>query len=179
MVEIHSMSDMEAAEKAILDAKAGRDTLGGIVGCTVKGVPAGVGEPVFGKLQAMLASAMMSINAAKGFDYGDGFAAAGMRGSESVDAFYVEDGRVHTRSNHSGGIQGGISNGEDITFRVAFKPIATMPRALETVTDELESTELTVGGRHDVCVVPRAVPVVEAMAAMTILDALMIAGKLR
>lgn len=179
MVEIHSTSDMEVAEKAILDAKAGRDTLGGIVGCTVKGVPAGVGEPVFGKLQAMLASAMMSINAAKGFDYGDGFAAAGMRGSESVDAFYVEDGRVHTRSNHSGGIQGGISNGEDITFRVAFKPIATMPRALETVTDELASTELTVGGRHDVCVVPRAVPVVEAMAAMTILDALMIAGKLR
>lgn len=178
-VEIHDPSGMAAAEEAILSARAERDTLGGIVGCSIKGVPAGVGEPVFGKLQAMLAAAMMSINAAKGFDYGDGFAAAGMRGSESVDTFYAEEGRVRTRSNHSGGIQGGISNGEDITFRVAFKPIATMPRPLATVTDTLENTELTVGGRHDVCVVPRAVPVVEAMAAMTILDALMIAGKLK
>lgn len=178
-VEIHDPSGMAAAEEAILSARAERDTLGGIVGCSIKGVPAGVGEPVFGKLQAMLAAAMMSINAAKGFDYGDGFAAAGMRGSESVDTFYAEEGRVRTRSNHSGGIQGGISNGEDITFRVAFKPIATMPRPLATVADTLESIELTVGGRHDVCVVPRAVPVVEAMAAMTILDALMIAGKLK
>lgn len=177
-VAIHGRQDMEAVEKALYEAKASRDTLGGIVGCTVSGVPAGVGEPVFGKLQAMLAAAMMSINAAKGFDYGDGFAAASMRGSESVDSFYTEDGCVRTRTNHSGGIQGGISNGEDIVFRVAFKPIATLPRPLETITDTLENTTLELGGRHDICVVPRAIPVVEAMAAMTILDALMIAGRL-
>ena len=174
-VEIRNAADAQLAEDEMRRARADRDTLGGIVGCTVKGVPAGLGEPIFGKLQAMLAAAMMSINAAKGFEYGEGFAAASMRGSEQVDEFYNDGQRVRTRSNHSGGIQGGISNGENITFRVAFKPIATMPRPLNTVTDTGEATTIEVGGRHDVCVVPRAVPVVEAMAAMTILDAWLLA----
>lgn len=161
-------------EKAIREARAARDTLGGIVTCVVTGVPAGLGDPVFGKLSAMLAAAMMGINAAKGFDYGDGFAAAAMPGSKSVDLFQTDtDGRIVTASNHSGGIQGGISNGMPIVFRVAFKPIATMPVALPTVDARGQSTVIEVGGRHDVCVVPRAVPVVEAMAAMTVLDALM------
>lgn len=167
---------LEVAEKEIMEARAAGDTVGCIIGCTISGVPAGIGEPIFGKLQAQLAAAMMSINAAKGFDYGDGFAVGSMLGSESVDTFYVENGRVRTRTNHSGGIQGGISNGEDISFRVAFKPIATMPRELDTISDTLEATKITVGGRHDPCVYPRVLPVVEAMAAITILDALLIAG---
>lgn len=174
-IEIRSERDMERAEDAIREARARRDTLGGTVECIVSGAPAGLGEPVFGKLQAMLASAMMSINAAKGFEYGDGFASAASKGSEQTDEFYIDNGRVRTRTNHSGGIQGGISNGEDIRFRVAFKPIATLPRPLDTVTDSMEETTVEVGGRHDICVVPRAVPVVEAMAAMTILDALLLA----
>jgi len=165
-------------EQAISEARAERDTLGGIVSCVISGVPAGVGEPIFGKLQAMLASAMMSINAAKGFEYGDGFAAASIRGSRSVDPFISKDGIVTTTSNHSGGIQGGISNGADINFRVAFKPIATMSRPLQTVNSKGKAIELTVNGRHDICVVPRAVPVVEAMAAIVMLDALLIGGKL-
>lgn len=163
------------AERLIEEAKKNVDTIGGIVSCTIKGVPPGIGEPVFGKLQAMLASAMMSINAAHGFEYGDGFAMAAKRGSEVIDNFVPDgDGGICTSANHSGGIQGGISNGEDITFRVAFKPIATMMRPVETVDDEGNATTLQVRGRHDVCVVPRAVPVVEAMAAITILDALML-----
>lgn len=174
-VAIASPGDFRRAEEAISSARADHDTLGGIVSCIVRGVPAGLGEPVFGKLQAMLASAMMSINAAKGFEYGDGFVAATKRGSELVDSFYVENGRVRTRTNHSGGIQGGISNGEDIFFRVAFKPVATMPRPLETVGDDMRPATVEASGRHDVCVVPRAVAVVEAMAAITILDALFLA----
>lgn len=173
-VAITDAASLERADAAMRAAKADKDTLGGIVSCVIEGLPAGVGEPVFGKLQAMLASAMMSINAAKGFEYGDGFAAASLRGSESIDEFYYDGTRVRTRENHSGGIQGGISNGEAINFRVAFKPIATLPRRLATLTDTLEPTEIEIGGRHDVCVVPRAVPVVEAMAAITVLDALMI-----
>lgn len=153
------------------------DTAGALVGCTIKGVPAGFGEPVFGKLQAMLAFAIMSINAAKGFDYGDGFAAAAMKGSESTDTFYrSDDGRIRTRTNHSGGIQGGISNGEDICFRVAFKPIATLPRELETVDENGNHVTIDLRGRHDPCVAPRVLPVVEAMAAITVLDALLLAN---
>ena len=155
------------------EARKNRDTLGGIVSCRICGVPAGVGEPVFGKLQARLASAMMSINAAKGFDYGDGFEAAAMNGSDSLDIFVADGGKVRTLTNHSGGIQGGISNGNDITFRVAFKPIATMPRPLHTITSPGAATTVEVHGRHDICAVPRAVPVVEAMAAITILDAIL------
>lgn len=147
--------------------------------CRIRGVKAGVGEPIFAKLQATLASAMMSINAAKGFEYGDGFAAASMRGSECVDTFVSRNGDITTSSNHSGGIQGGISNGNDINFRVAFKPVATMPRPLETVNIRGEKEILEVRGRHDICVVPRAVAVVEAMAAMTVLDAVMIMDRRR
>ena len=162
-------------EQEIMAAKKAGDTLGGVISCIIKGLPAGVGEPIFGKLQAMLAAAMMSINAAKGFEYGDGFAAATMRGSESVDTFVSDsEGHVSTLTNHSGGIQGGISNGMPVTFRVAFKPIATMPRPLDTIDVDGKATVIEVGGRHDCCVVPRAVPVVEAMAAMTVLDALML-----
>lgn len=161
-------------QQEIEQARADGDTLGGIITCIIKGLPAGLGEPIFDKLQAMLASAMMSINAAKGFEYGDGFAAAAMRGSQSIDTFVkAENGDVITKTNHSGGIQGGISNGMPIVFRVAFKPIATMPIPLETIDKSGTSTVLTVHGRHDICVIPRAVPVVEAMASMTILDALL------
>lgn len=168
-----SARSLRTAEE-IAAVKAHRDTIGGIVECEINGVPAGLGEPVFGKLHAMLASAMMSINAAKGFDYGDGVDAAEALGSESVDNFTIENGRITTTANHSGGIQGGISNGQQIYFRVYFKPIATLPRPVDTVTDSLKPTVLEAGGRHDTCVAPRAVPVVEAMAAMTILDAMML-----
>lgn len=176
-IAIVTSDDYQRAEKAIAAARSDRDTLGGIVECIVSGVPVGLGEPVFGKLQAMLAAAMMSINAAKGFEYGDGFAAASSTGSCQTDEFRIVDGTVRTATNHSGGIQGGISNGEDIIFRVAFKPVATLPRPLATVTDTGEETTVEVGGRHDICVVPRAVPVVEAMAALVLLDACLIAGK--
>lgn len=164
--------DMEAE---ILRAKAERDTVGGTVACRISGVPAGLGEPVFGKLQAMLASAMMSINAAKGFEYGSGFDSACRRGSELIDTPYLDEtsGKVRTRTNYSGGIQGGISTGEDIYFNVAFKPVATLPRPVETIDRNGRATMLEVHGRHDPCVVPRALVVVEAMAAMTMLDALL------
>lgn len=174
-IQIGTTTNPEMFEQEILTAKAERDSVGGVIECIISGVQPGLGEPVFGKLQAMLASAMMSINAAKGFEYGDGFKAAGCRGSQQADIFHSgEDGRIHTRTNHSGGIQGGISNGEDIVFRVAFKPVATLPRPLETIDDEGRATTLEVTGRHDPCVIPRAIPVVEAMAAMTILDALLL-----
>lgn len=154
--------------------KSAGDTVGGIVKCVIQGCPAGLGEPLFDKLQARLASAMLSIPAAKGFDYGLGFDYCGCLGSEMIDEFTVDkNGAVTTRSNHSGGIQGGISNGADIYFRVAFKPVATMLREVNTVTDKGEPTVLRARGRHDACVLPRAVPVVEAMAAMTLLDALL------
>ena len=160
---------------AVEQARAEGDTLGGVVSCVICGVPAGLGEPVFGKLQAMLASAMMGIPAAKGFDYGMGFDDIDRRGSEVADTFYTaSDGSVRTRANHSGGIQGGISNGEDIYFRVAFKPVATLMQPVETIGSSGLPVTLEPAGRHDACVVPRAVPVVEAMAAMTILDALLI-----
>ena len=160
---------METLARRVGDAG---DTVGGVVSGLVTGLPAGVGEPVYGKLQAMLASAMMSINAAKGFDYGMGFDGASRLGSEMNDEF-VPDGRggITTRTNHSGGIQGGISNGRPVYFRVAFKPIATLMRDMPTVTDRGERTMLHPRGRHDACAVVRAVPVVQCMAALTILDA--------
>lgn len=167
--------DMETAvemENLIAAVKAEGDTVGGVVSCVIKGVPAGLGEPVFGKLHAMLASAMMSINAAKGFEFGMGFAGASMRGSETIDLF--KDSSFHTVTNNSGGIQGGISNGEDIFFRVAFKPVATLLRDVATLNDDRSETTLRMRGRHDPCVVPRAVPVVEAMAAMVIFDAMLL-----
>ena len=159
-----------AMERLILDVKRAGDTIGGVVTCVIKGAPVGLGEPLYGKLSASLASAMMSINAAKGFDYGNGFAAATGRGSQQNDIFYNNDGNIATRTNNSGGIQGGISNGNDIYFRVAFKPVATLLMEQPTVTKGGEDTVLLARGRHDPCVVPRAVPVVEAMAALVLLD---------
>jgi len=151
--------------------KSEGDTIGGVVTCVIKGCPPGLGEPVFGKLQAQLGAAMMSINAAKGFEYGMGFDGCARRGSEMIDPFISEtNGRIHTSANHSGGIQGGISNGEDIYLRVAFKPVATLLQDVATVTDSGNPTTLHACGRHDPCVVPRAIPIVEAMAAMVILD---------
>ncbi|MBO5025912.1 MAG: chorismate synthase [Bacteroidaceae bacterium] len=157
-------------EELIFDIKTQGDTIGGVITCVVKGCPVGIGEPAFGKLHSALGCAMLSINAVKGFEYGEGFAGVSQRGSEQNDIFFNDNGCIHTRTNHSGGIQGGISNGEDIYFRVAFKPVATLLREQQTVNKQGDDTVLTVKGRHDPCVLPRAVPVVEAMAAMTILD---------
>ena len=165
--------DPEAAkrmEELILSVKADGDTIGGVITCVIKGCPVGLGEPAFGKLHAALGGAMLSINAVKGFEYGEGFAGVTQRGSEQNDIFFNDNGVISTRSNHSGGIQGGISNGQDIYFRVAFKPVATLLREQPTVDKDGNETMLEVKGRHDPCVLPRAVPVVEAMAAMTILD---------
>lgn len=163
--------------EAISEVRADRDTLGGIVECVIGGLPAGVGEPVYGKLSARLAEAMMSIPAAHGFEYGDGFAMGAARGSEVVDSFVSDgNGGIVTAANHSGGIQGGISNGEPVIFRVAFKPIATMPRPLDTVAADGRHAVVDARGRHDVTAVVRALPVVEAMAALTALD-LMLLGR--
>lgn len=158
-------------EALIREVKAEGDTIGGVVTCVVKGAPAGLGDPVFGRLNARLAEAMMSINASKGFEYGMGFRGVEKRGSEVMDRFVCEDGRIRTLSNNSGGIQGGISNGEDIYFRVAFKPVATLMQDVETVDSEGNTVLLKAKGRHDPCVVPRAVPIVEAMTAIVLLDA--------
>lgn len=153
----------------IEEVKSQGDTIGGVITCVLKGVPVGLGEPVFGKLHAALGNAMLSINAVKGFEYGDGFD-VDHRGSEVNDVFYNDNGKIETRSNHSGGIQGGISNGQDIYFKVAFKPVATILMNQDTVNQKVENVQLKAKGRHDACVLPRAVPIVEAMAAMTILD---------
>lgn len=161
-------------EELIAEVKSQGDTIGGVITCVIKGTPVGLGEPVFGKLHAALGSAMLSINAVKGFEYGDGFEAALYRGSERNDRFYNDNGKINTRTNHSGGIQGGISDGQDIYFRVAFKSVATILMEQQTVTKTGEETILKAKGRHDPCVLPRAVPIVEAMAAMTILDYLLI-----
>lgn len=150
-----------------------KDSIGGVVTCVIKGVPVGLGEPCFDKLQALLAHAMLSINAVKGFEYGSGFEGSTMRGSEHNDIFYLDGDRVRTRTNNSGGIQGGISNGEDIYFNVAFKPTATILMEQPTINANHEEVKTIVKGRHDPCVVPRAVPIVEAMAAMVIADCLL------
>ena len=160
-------------EALIQEVKAEGDTIGGIITCVVKGCPAGLGEPEFGKLHAALGHAMLSINAVKGFEYGEGFAGVNQRGSEQNDVFLPGQQptrTVTTATNHSGGIQGGITNGQDIYMRIAFKPVATLLREQQTVDVEGNPTTFTAKGRHDPCVLPRAVPVVEAMAAMTILD---------
>lgn len=166
--------DADAAQRMaelIKEVKAEGDTIGGIITCVIQGCPVGLGEPVFGKLHAQLGAAMLGINAVKGFEYGEGFAGVCSRGSEQNDVF-VPDGKggVTTRTNHSGGIQGGLSNGQDIYFRVAFKPVATLLCSQQTVNDEGQAVTLQARGRHDPCVLPRAVPIVEAMAAMVVLD---------
>ena len=159
-------------KELILDVKKEGDTIGGVVGCIIRGVPVGLGDPCFGKLQASLAAAMMSINAAKGFEYGMGFEGSRHRGTEMIDIFETDaDGKVVTLSNHSGGIQGGISNGMPIYFKVAFKPVATLLREVHTIDRNHNEAVLKARGRHDPCVVPRAVPIVESMAAIVLLDA--------
>lgn len=146
------------------------DSVGGVVECVIRGVPAGLGEPVFDKLEADLAKAMMSLPATKGFEIGSGFAGTRLTGSQHNDAFEIRGNKVRTKTNLSGGIQGGISNGENIFFRLAFKPTATITRKQQTVTVTGEETELAARGRHDPCVLPRAVPMVEAMAALVLCD---------
>jgi chorismate synthase len=165
--------DQAAAEKmmrAIEQARAEGDSLGGMIECVIRGSPLGLGEPVFDKLEADLAKAMLSLPATKGFEIGSGFAGTTMKGSAHNDPFEIREGTVHTATNRSGGVQGGISNGENIIFRVAFKPTATITREQKTVTTAHEETTLTARGRHDPCVVPRAVPMVEAMAALVLCD---------
>ena len=161
-------------EKLIAEVKSKGDTIGGVITCVIKGTPIGLGEPVFNKLHAELGHAMLTINAVKGFEYGDGFEAALYRGSERNDRFFNDNGHINTRTNNSGGIQGGISNGQDIYFRVAFKSVATILMEQETVNMDGEDTVLKARGRHDPCVLPRAVPIVESMAAMTLLDYLLL-----
>lgn len=164
--------DLEKSEEMIQLIKEVQyegDTIGGVVTCIINGIPVGLGEPVFGKLHAVLGSAMLSINAVKGFEYGHGFEVS-KRGSQLNDSFFDDGGVISTRSNNSGGIQAGISNGQDIYFRVAFKPVSTILREQQTVDIYGKDTTIKARGRHDPCVLPRAVPIVEAMAAMVILD---------
>jgi len=171
--------DQAVAEKMIdyiKQLKEEGDSIGGIISCVIKGVPVGLGEPVFDKLQARLAQAMLSINATHGFDYGRGFEGVNLKGSEMNDAFIKVNGIVTTKTNNSGGVQGGISNGEDIYFRVLFKPVATISKKQDTLDIHSNEVELEARGRHDPCVLPRAVPIVEAMAALTVLDLLLLKG---
>ena len=179
--EVTAMGDAEQARKE-------GDTVGGIVECCIKGIPTGWGEPMFGKFSAELAHAMFSLPAVKGFEVGDGFTLAKMKGSEANDTFIINDGGRRTRdggrgtdsigittvANHSGGIQGGITNGNDVVFRVAFKPIPSIAKPQQTVNRAGETCEITIDGRHDVCALPRAVVLVEALAAMVTLDMRMI-----
>lgn len=158
--------------KHIEEVRAENDSIGGIVSCVIKGCEAGLGEPLYDKLEADLAKAMMDINATKGFEIGSGFKGAGMRGSEHNDEFKNE-GHIRTTTNHSGGVQGGISNGEDIYFNVAFKPTATIAQKQQTINEAGDKVAMEAKGRHDPCVVPRAVPIVEAMAALVVLDHLL------
>jgi chorismate synthase len=160
----------EAMVERIKQVRSEGDSVGGLVECVVRGAPAGLGEPVFDKLEADLAKAMLSLPATKGFEIGSGFAGARLKGSEHNDAFRMEAGRVRTMTNLSGGIQGGISNGEPVVFRVAFKPTATIAKPQQTVTVSGENAELAARGRHDPCVLPRAVPMVEAMTALVLCD---------
>ena len=167
----HSGVTDEEQQRLVGEAAKDGDTLGGIIECVVRGVPAGLGEPLFGKLHAQMAAAMMSIPSVHGFEYGDGFDMATRRGSEVMDEFeHREDGTIGTVTNHSGGIQGGISNGEDIVMRIAFKPVPTLMRPLPAIDRDGNPVTLQPRGRHDACVLPRALPIIEAMAALVILD---------
>ncbi|HEX5167682.1 MAG TPA: chorismate synthase [Cyclobacteriaceae bacterium] len=169
--------DSSTAEKmiALIDqVRLERDTIGGTVTCVITGTPVGLGEPVFDKLHAELGKAVLGINAVKGFEYGSGFEGIRLRGSQHNDEFYNDGGRIRTRTNLSGGIQGGISNGEDIYFNVAFKPVATIMQDQQSVDNEGNEVVVSGKGRHDPCVVPRAVPIVEAMAALVLADFLLL-----
>ncbi len=168
-------ADTAAAMIELIDkTRKNRDTIGGVITGVIKGTPAGLGEPVFDKLHAELGKAMLSINAVKGFEFGSGFEGVKLNGSEHNDAFYTEGDQIKTRTNHSGGVQGGISNGQDIYFNVAFKPVATIMQDQESINESGESVTVSGKGRHDPCVVPRAVPIVEAMSALVIADYLLI-----
>ena len=165
--------DKKYAEKfiSIIDhARKNRDTVGGIISCVITGCPVGIGEPIFGKIHAELGKAMLSINAVKGFEYGSGFKGSEMYGSEHNDQFEIKGDKIKTKSNYSGGIQGGISNGEDIYFNVAFKPVSTIMKDQSSVDSENNKVTVKGKGRHDPCVVPRAVPIVESMAANVLVD---------
>jgi chorismate synthase len=165
--------DPVTAEKMIAlidEVRLSRDTVGGVVTCVIKNSPVGLGEPVFDKLHAELGKAMLSINAVKGFEYGSGFEGVTLRGSQHNDEFVNDGGKIKTKTNHSGGIQGGISNGEDIYFNVAFKPVATIMQDQQSVDKAGNEVTVSGKGRHDPCVVPRAVPIVEAMAALVMAD---------
>lgn len=161
--------------KLIEEVKAEGDSVGGIISCVISGVPAGVGEPVFDRLHANLGKAMLSINASKGFEIGSGFTGTQSRGSIHNDLFTIENDQIFTKTNHSGGIQGGISNGMPITFNVAFKPVSTIMKDQETINEAGDQVTINPKGRHDPCVVPRAVPIVEAMAALVIADNILLA----
>jgi chorismate synthase len=163
----------EVAEQMIeyiKELKKDGDSIGGIISCIIKGVPVGWGEPIFDKLQSRLAQSMLSINATHGFDYGRGFEGVSLKGSEMNDSFVKDGDKISTKTNNSGGIQGGISNGQDIYFRVLFKPVATISKRQDTLDIHQNEVELEAKGRHDPCVLPRAVPIVEAMAALTLID---------
>lgn len=165
--------DPEMAQKMydlIDETRKNQDTIGGVVSCVLQGVPMGLGEPVFDKFHAELGKAMLSINAVKGFEYGSGFEGVALKGSEHNDLFYNDKGIIKTKTNKSGGVQGGITNGEDIYFKVAFKPVATIMQDQESVNEKGEAVLVSGKGRHDPCVVPRAVPIVDAMAALVTLD---------
>ena len=171
VIQVGDVTDEDEFDSAINEAFNEGDTLGGIISCCIKGVPVGLGEPLYGKLHAQLASAMMTIPSVHGFEYGDGFGMASRRGSEVMDVFEKRpDGSIGTMTNHSGGIQGGISNGEDITMRIAFKPVPTLRREVPTIDRDGNPVVLQPRGRYDACVLNRALPIVEAMAALVILD---------
>jgi|TARA_B110000046_G_scaffold85715_1_gene93754 chorismate synthase len=174
IIRMPNEPESEKAEKYLTSIKKNGDTVGGAITCVVDGMPVGVGEPIFDKLNANLAKAMFSINAVKGFELGSGFNSIEMTGAEHNDEFVNEDGIVRTKTNHSGGIQGGISNGMPINFRVAFKPVATIMTSQNTIDSSKNETSLQVKGRHDPCVVPRAVPIVEALTSLIIADLLLI-----
>tara|TARA_Y100000816_G_scaffold160493_1_gene114755 strand:- start:540 stop:1607 length:1068 start_codon:yes stop_codon:yes gene_type:complete len=165
--------DIEYSKKFIEiidDARKNLDTIGGVITCVIEGCPVGIGEPIFGKLHAELGRAMLSINAVKGFEYGSGFKGVEMFGSEHNDEFEVKKNKIFTKSNYSGGIQGGISNGQDIYFNVAFKPVSTIMKDQKSINDKNKKITIKGKGRHDPCVVPRAVPIVESMAANVLVD---------
>ena len=175
LVQVGNEKEPSRMEELIKQTQADGDSIGGIVGCTIQGCPVGLGEPVYNKLHSALGAAMLSINACHGFDYGAGFEGIGMKGSEQNDAFTTDsEGNITTLSNFSGGIQGGISNGQDICFRALFKPTATISKKQQTVNKEGIPIAISVTGRHDPCVALRAVPVVEAMAALVIADFLLL-----
>ena len=163
-------SDSDIDKGVSNTTRKNKDTIGGIITCVISNCPVGIGEPIFGKLHAELGKAMLSINAVKGFEYGSGFGGVEMNGSDHNDEFQIKKGEISTKSNYSGGIQGGISNGEDIYFNVAFKPVSTIMKNQNSIDEKNEKVIVKGKGRHDPCVVPRAVPIVEAMAANVIVD---------